>query len=344
MKNSSTSSLQVIKIANYNIGDNYPVFIIAEAGVNHNGDLLLAKELIDIAKEANASAVKFQTFKVEELVSSKEKKQFNLLKKLQLKDEDFYELTQYAHKKNIIFLSTPFDESSADLLEKLKIPAFKISSADITNLPLIKHIAKKNLPLIVSTGMATLEEIEEAINTIKSVKNEDIILLHCTSSYPTSFDEVNLRAICTLRERFQLPIGYSDHTLGWEISLAAVAIGARVIEKHFTVNKNLPGPDHKISLEPHELKEMITKIRQLEEALGEGKKVPTQKELALRSTVRRSLVAKINIPKGTPIKREYIGIKRPEGALLPKYIDEVIKKKAKVDIEKDEPLSWDKLI
>ncbi len=342
---------KMIKIENRYISEDYPTFIIAEAGVNHNGSLELAKKLVDVAKEAGVDAVKFQTFKTEKVVSKfapkaeyqikntgNNESQYEMIKKLELTEEEFIELYKYTKEKGLIFLSTPFDFESADFLEDL-VPAYKISSTDLTNLPFLEYIAKKGKPIILSTGMATLGEIEEAVNTIKKY-NEDIILLHCITNYPADFEELNLRAIKTLKEAFKLPVGYSDHSLGIYAPIAAVTLGAIVIEKHFTIDKNLPGPDHKASLNPEELKEMVKAIRLTEKALGDGIKRPTFSEEKIKKVARKSLVANIDIPKGSIIKREMVTIKRPGIGIEPKYLDIVVGKMAKRDIKKDEVLKW----
>ena len=265
-----------IKISNKLIGEDEPCFIIAEAGVNHNGDINLAKKLIDIASNAGADAVKFQTFKAEKLVlqdtdkaeyqmksTGSEESQYHMLKKLELTESDFEELKTYAEKKNIIFLSTPFDNESVDFLDNIGVPLFKIASGEITNLPLLQHIAKKNKPVILSTGMATLGEIEEALYTLLNEGLRDIIILHCITSYPAKAEEANLNVIKTLRSCFKLPVGLSDHTLGINISLAARVLGACVIEKHFTLDNKLPGPDHGASLDPEELRALTLVIHWL---------------------------------------------------------------------------------
>ncbi|MCW7999959.1 N-acetylneuraminate synthase, partial [Clostridium sp. cpc1] len=260
-------------------------FIIAEAGVNHNGNIDIAKKLVDAAVEAGVDAIKFQSFKAGNLVTKSAKKaeyqkettgngnQFEMLKKLELSYKEHIILKKYCEEKGIMFISTPFDFESADLLEKLNIPLYKISSGDLTNIPLLKYIAKFNKPMIVSTGMANLGEVEIAVNAIKEGGNDKITLLHCTSNYPTACEDVNLNAILTLKNAFKLPVGYSDHTIGIEIPIGAVAMGTKVIEKHFTLDKNMEGPDHRASLEPNELKEMVKNIRNIEKAFGNGIKI-----------------------------------------------------------------------
>lgn len=342
-----------VKISNRLIGDAEPCFIIAEAGVNHNGDINLAKKLIDAAKAAGADAVKFQTFKAENVVVKDAQKaeyqkettgvgesQYGMLKKLELTEEDFRELADHAKEKEILFLSSPFDKESVDLLYELDVPAFKIGSGEITNFPLLKHIAKKGKAIILSTGMATLGEVEEALNVIRSEGVEKVILLHCVSNYPARIEDVNLRAMETLKQAFKLPVGFSDHTLGITASIAAVALGACVIEKHFTLDRNLIGPDHKASLEPDELKEMVKTIRDVEKALGNGVKIPTKEEEEIKRIARRSIVAKVDIPKGTTITEDMMDAKRPGRGIEPKSIDIIVGKKAKEDIRKDEIVTW----
>ena len=342
---------------------NSPAFIIAEAGVNHNGSFELAKKLVDGANEAGVDAVKFQTFKAENVVSVFAKKaeyqkkttniaesQFEMIKKLELSFEDFEKLKEYCKKRDIVFLSTPFDYKSVDFLEKL-VPLYKIGSGEITNLPFLEYIARKRKPMILSTGMSTLGEVEEAINIILPILDSShfsssahfplLTLLHCVSNYPAEFSEVNLKAMLTLKEAFKLPVGYSDHTLGIEVSIAAVALGARIIEKHFTLDKNLPGPDHKSSLEPNELKEMVQSIRYIEKALGDGVKRPTKGELEVMTVARRSLVATRDIKAGEAVKESDIAIKRPGTGISPKFKRIITLRRVKKDIKKDEPFKWE---
>jgi len=330
------------------------VFIIAEAGVNHNGSLDLAYQLIDVAKDVGADAVKFQTFKAENVVSrladkaeyqkkttGSDKSQLEMIKKLEISFEDFKKLKKYCDKKGIMFLSTPFDIQSIDFLYNL-IDIYKIPSGEIINLPYLKHIAAKNKPLIMSTGMANLGEVEEAINTIRAVNSEaQISLLHCTTNYPTLYEEVNLKAMQTLVAAFKLPVGYSDHTLGIEVPVAAVAMGAKIIEKHFTLDKNLPGPDHKASLEPAKLKEMVKAIRNIEKALGDGIKKPNKSENEIMKVARRSLIAIRDIRAGEIIKESDIAIKRPGTGILPKFKEIIIGMKLVNDITEDEPFRWE---
>ncbi len=346
-----------VKIGNRLLGEGEPSFIIAEAGVNHNGDVELAKKLIDAAKEAGADAVKFQTFKAEEVVTktaekaayqkettSSEESQFEMIKKLELSGRDFEELFAYAQEKGMIFLSTPFDKGSVDLLDELGVSAFKVGSGEITNSPLLKHIARKKKPIILSTGMSTLGEIEEALELIRKEGVEEIILLHCVSCYPAKVEDMNLRAMETLRYAFKLPVGLSDHSLGITIPIAAVASGACVIEKHFTLDKNLPGPDHRASLEPEELSQMVKAIRDVERALGDGVKQPTAEEEENRKAVRRSIVARVDIPEGAVITEEMLVIKRPGTGIEPRHLDLVIGRRTKRNIKPGELITFAKVL
>ena len=342
-----------MKIANKLVCDGEPCFIIAEAGVNHNGDVELAKKLIAAAADAGADAVKFQTFKAENVVTTDAEKaeyqkettgvkesQYEMIKKLELTEYDFKELADYAKEKDILFLSSPFDKESVDLLDEINVPVFKVASGEITNFPLLKHIAGKGKPIILSTGMATLGEIEDALRVIRDVGVDDIVLLHCVTSYPAKMEDVNLRVIETLKHAFKLPVGFSDHTLGITVPIAAVSLGAVVVEKHFTLDKDLPGPDHKASLEPDELEEMVVAIRDVEKALGDGIKIPTKEEEEIKKVARRSVVAKIDIPKGTTVAEDMLDVKRPGTGITPKYMDIIVGKKAEENIRKDEIVTW----
>jgi N,N'-diacetyllegionaminate synthase len=342
-----------IKIGGRLIGEGERSFIIAEAGVNHNGDIGLAKKLIDAAKEAGADAVKFQTFKAEEVAAPEaekadyqkqttgsEESQLEMIKNLELSEKDFEDLSLYARQKGIVFLSTAFDNESADLLEKLGVPAFKIPSGEINNFPFLKYIAGKGRPVILSTGMSTLKEVEEAVRVIRGEGIEEIVLLHCVSSYPASVEDTNLRAMDTMKQAFGLPVGLSDHSTGIIIPAAAVAMGACVIEKHFTLDRNLPGPDHLASLEPDELKEMVNAIQEVEKALGDGVKKPVSAEEEVKKVARRSVVAVKDIPEDTVITREMLAIKRPGTGIEPKKIDTVIGKETKRYIKSGELINF----
>lgn len=322
-------------------------FIIAEAGVNHNGDINIAKKLVDAACEAGVDAIKFQTFKAENLVTKNAPKanyqkqttgsgnQYEMLKKLELSYDDHIILKKYCDEKSIMFISTPFDFESVDLLERLDIPLYKISSGDLTNVPLLQYIAKLNKHMIISTGMASLGEVEDAVEAIREAGNNKISLLHCTSNYPTNYEDVNLNVMLTLKNAFKLPIGYSDHTIGIEVPIAAVAMGAKVIEKHFTLDKSMEGPDHKASLNPEELKQMVASIRNIERALGNGIKRCNESEKNTREIARKSIVASVNINKGETISFNNITFKRPSNGISPKLVDEIIGKIAVEDINAD---------
>lgn len=328
------------------------IFIIAEAGVNHNGDMNTAKKLIDAACEAGADAVKFQTFKAENLVVKDAPKaeyqkettgsgsQFEMLKKLELSFEDHVRLKEYCDRKRIVFLSTPFDFESVDLLEKVGVQYYKISSGDLTNIPLLEYIARLQKPMIVSTGMANLGEVEMAVKAINKYMNKNLYLLHCTSNYPTSYGDVNLNAMLTLKNAFKLPVGYSDHTIGVEIPIAAAALEAKIIEKHFTLNRGMEGPDHRASLEPEQLKKMVNSIRNIEKALGDGIKRCNVSEEKSKFVSRKSVVAKKFIKKGEIILSDMVDIKRPEGGISPNRIKNVIGNKALNDIQEDSLIKW----
>ncbi|MBN2187362.1 MAG: N-acetylneuraminate synthase [Dehalococcoidia bacterium] len=345
-----------VTIADRFVGESQPCFVIAEAGVNHNGDINLAKKLIDVAKEAGADAVKFQTFKAEEVVTPTAEKagyqkettgtresQFEMIKRLELTESDFDELFAYAQEMEIIILSSPFDKGSVALLDRLGVPAFKVGSGEITNFPLLKHIAGKRKPIILSTGMSTLSEVEEALKIIREERVEEIILLHCVSCYPAKMEDMNLKAMQTLGQAFALHVGLSDHTPGIVIPIAAAALGACVIEKHFTLDRNLPGPDHRTSLEPEELRQMVKAIREVEKAMGDGVKKPTEEEEGNKKVARKSIIAKVDIPEGTIITEEMLGIKRPGTGLEPKYIEAVVGAITKIDIKRDDRITWSKI-
>ena len=319
------------------------VFIIAEAGVNHNGSLELAKKLIDVAVEAGADAVKFQTFKADKLVSknaqkadyqkqttSTDESQYEMIKKLELDADAHQVLINYCYDKGIMFLSTPFDHDSIDLLNAFQIPIFKIPSGEITNLPYLRHIGSLGKNVILSTGMSNLNEVHDALDVLikAGTLKEKITVLHATTEYPCPIAEVNLRAMQTMHNAFSLEVGYSDHTQGIEIPIAAVAMGAKVIEKHFTLDRNLPGPDHKASLEPIELSCMIAAIRNIELAMGDGIKRLALSEAKNMPVARKSLVAKCKIAAGDVFDSESLTTRRPGTGISPMRWDEVIGKKA----------------
>jgi len=336
------------------IASDRPCFIIAEAGVNHNGDAALAKQLVLAAKESGADAVKFQTFQAKHLVTSdapqaeyqaknsgKTESQFDMLKRLELPLEAFAELNRYCQELGIMFMSTAFDEDSSDFLAGLGMPIFKIPSGELTNLPLLRHIARHGKPMIVSTGMGTLDEVAEAVETIRSAGNDDITVLHCVTDYPTPPDQVNLRAMHVIKEELNVPVGYSDHTMGIEASVIAVAAGAKVIEKHFTLDCSLPGPDHKASLEPGDLAEMVRSIRRVEVLLGSGQKRPNESELAVAKIVRRSVVAARDLKAGEVICKEMVQLRRPGTGIEPARLPEVIGKKLVRAVAGGVVLSWE---
>ena len=348
--------MKKIRIGNKWIGGGEPCFIIAEAGINHNGDVNLAKKLIDVAEEAGADAVKFQTFNAEAVVTRGAEKatyqkaatgadesQLEMVKKLELTEKDFTELYGYAQERGIIFLSSPFDQASVDILDNLGVPAFKIPSGEITNFPLLRYIAGKKKPLIFSTGMSTLGEVEEALGVLRKEGAREIVLLHCVSSYPAKAVDMNLKVMETLRYAFRLPVGLSDHTLGIAVPIAAVALGACIIEKHFTLDRSLPGPDHKASLEPGELQEMVGAIRDVEAAMGDGVKRLTKDEQETRKVARRRLVARADIPGGATITEEMLDIKRSKLGIEAKHMPIVIGRKAGKSITRDSAITWDKI-
>lgn len=326
-------------------------FIIAEAGVNHNGDLVLAEKLIDAAKDAGADAVKFQTFRAENLVSPDAPlaqyqaangvvdSQFEMIRKLELDEAAHRRLMAHCARRDIVFLSTPFDEPSADLLEKLGLPLFKIPSGEITNKPFLTHVARKNKPMIVSTGLCDLEEVRRAVGWIRAVSDVPVTLLHCVTEYPAPADQINLRAMDALRDAFGLPVGYSDHTLGTEISVAAAARGATVIEKHLTLDRALPGPDHAASLEPKEFAEMVRQIRAVVSALGDGVKRPAPCEAKNAPVARKSLVAARDLPAGHPLTAADLAVKRPGTGLPPYELEAVVGRRLRRAVRRDQVLT-----
>lgn len=325
------------------------VYIIAEAGVNHNGNVEIAKKMVGVAKESGVDAIKFQTFLAEKVVTIRSLKaeyqkkgitdgesQLEMLKKFQLSQDEFILLKTYCKQMEIDFLSTPFDLESVDFLFQMGISQWKIPSGEITNLPYLIKIAETKLPIILSTGMATLDEVAEAVAILKKYGGTEITLLHCTTEYPAPFDEVNLKAMLTMRDEFKLPIGYSDHTMGIEIPIAAVAMGATIIEKHFTLDRTMDGPDHRASLEPDELEQMVCAIRHVEKAMGDGIKQTTQSEKKNIHVARKSIVAKNSISKGDLLTEENLTVKRPGNGISPMKWFEVLGSKALRNFEEDE--------
>jgi len=327
------------------------ILVIAEAGVNHNGDLELARQLIDAAANAGADYVKFQTFKAERLVTATAPKaeyqksttgvaesQYEMIRKLELDVEAHQQLIKHCKKRRIRFLSTAFDLESIDLLIEMGVDLFKIPSGEITNLPYLRKIAKTGKPVILSTGMATLGEIEDAIKVLtdSGCSRDDLTILHCNTQYPTPMRDVNLRTMQTIADAFKVAVGYSDHTLGIEIPIAATALGACVIEKHFTLDRNMEGPDHAASLEPQELKEMVSAIRNVEQALGDGIKLPSKSEYPNRAIARKSIVAAKSIRTGELFSETNLTAKRPGTGISPMRWDEMMGKQADRDYEPDE--------
>lgn len=343
------------------LGECMRCLVVAEAGVNHNGDEELALRLVDVAAQCGADAVKFQTFTAERLAARGAAKaayqvartgpgdQFEMLKRLELPARAYARLHARAVERGIEFLSTPFDETAADMLIEIGMKRIKVPSGEITNLPLLRYLAAKNVPMLLSTGMATLEEIDEAVEAVRHTRAElgyneplaeRLTLLHCTSSYPARPVDVNMRAMQALRGRFGLPVGYSDHTEGTLAAIVAVALGAVVLEKHFTLDRSLPGPDHGASLEPRELASMIEQIRAVEKLLGSEEKKPCAAELAVRDVVRRSVTLARSVPAGAKIRREDLVLLRPGTGIAPKELDAVVGKRAARDLAAGTTLQW----
>lgn len=332
------------------------VTIIAEAGVNHNGDLDKALRLIEAAANAEADFVKFQTFKTEKLVDKEAQKasyqventkeagsQFEMLKKLEIPIEWYDQLISHCQKHNIGFLSTGFDEESIDFLDEIGCNLFKVPSGEITNKRYLQHIARKGKPMVISTGMATTDEIKDALKTCKEMGVQlcDITVLHCNTQYPTPFEDVNLMAMLAIANEFDVTIGYSDHTMGIEVPIAAVALGATLIEKHFTLDRSLPGPDHKASLEPSELKAMVSSIRNIEMAVsGSGKKEPSPSEINNKTAARKSIHLTMDIEAGTQIREDHLKMLRPGDGISPMEIDNVIGKLTAKDLSAGSKLTW----
>ncbi len=344
-----------IQIGKHLVGEGQPVFVIAEAGVNHNGSLEMALRLIDVAADAGADAVKFQTFKSEELAAASaemadyqkqnlgmEESQLAMLKKLELRETDYPALLERCRQRGILFMSTPHSgQGSLDFLMRLGVPAIKFGSGELTNLPLLRSAARYGRPLLLGTGMATMQEVVEAAEVMKAAGARDVVFLHCTSNYPCRISEVNLRAMKSMADALGAPVGYSDHTLGIQVPIMAVGMGAIVIEKHFTLDKHLPGPDHVCSLEPHELKEMISQIRKAEKIMGSDIKQPNGSEYATMAVARKSLVTSAPVRAGELFTPANLTIKRPGTGLLPKMYDRVLMQRAARDIAADAVLSAD---
>ena len=338
------------KISGRPVGEDHPVFIVAEVGVNHNGSIAMAKKLIDVAKAAGADAVKFQMCDPAEMVvrstpkaayqekTAGHESHYDMLERLYFDVKEHKVLKAYAKKKDVIFFSTPFSLKDARELIKLKMPAMKVGSSDTNNLPQLRVIASAHVPIIFSTGMSTLAEVKVSLAAIKKAGGRDIVVLHCTTAYPTADKDVNLRAMVTMRDTFRLPVGYSDHTPGTDVAVAAVALGARVIEKHITLNKKFHGPDHFASLEPKEFAALVRAIRRTERILGTGIKGPTGGEKIIAKVARKSIVASRNIPSWKKIELEDLAYKRPGTGLPPSYAEKLVGKVARKDIQKDEKI------
>ena len=337
--------MAAIDIAGRKVGAGLPCFVIAEAGVNHNGSVDFAFRLVDAAVEAGADAVKFQTFSAEDLVTESAAKadyqeralgtsesQFQMLKRLELTRDDHFAIAAYARKKGILFLSTPFDEGSVELLEEMNVAAFKISSGDLTNLPLLEYVARKGRPMIVSTGMANMEEVAEAVDAIQRAGSPPLALLHCVSRYPAEPETVNLRAMQTMISQFNVPVGFSDHTLGLDIAVASVAAGACILEKHLTLDCTMPGPDHQASLDPEAFQALMRGVRLVDSALGDGRKQPLAEEANTASVARKSVVAARAIAAGEPLTDAVLAIKRPGHGFPPAKRATLIGRTARVAI------------
>lgn len=345
---------KTIKIGKALISEELPTYIIAEAGLNHNGDVEMARRLIKKAKECGCNAIKFQTYKPESRVSAEakaakyvertiglEESSFDMFKRLRLSKVEHKELFEYARRLDLEIFSTPFDEESADFLEELGVRVFKISSFDLVNLKLLSYIANKGKPMIISTGMSTLGQIEEALETIYEADNREVVLMHCVSNYPMYPEDANLKAILTMKTAFKIPVGFSDHAIGNLISIAAVTLGAKVIEKHFTLDKCLEGPDHILSADPDEMERLIKDIRLVEKALGSGIKIIKASEYDTINLFRKSIFAKVDIKKGDLITEKMLCIKGPGHGLLPRYFNIVVGRRARENIKADYPITWE---
>jgi N,N'-diacetyllegionaminate synthase len=335
------------------IGSGSRVFVIAEIGINHDGSVSQAEKLIDAAAESGADAVKFQSFRVDRLmIPSRDRytqqtdgaeSAYQMLRRCELSWEDQEKLKKHADKRGVLFLSTPFDEESADFLDSIGVPVFKIASADITHVPLLRHVASKGKPVLLSTGMSFLSEVADAVWNLRSAGANEIVLMHCVSTYPAQPQHMNLRALQTLQSYFELSVGLSDHSEGTLLSLIAVALGAVVIEKHFTLDKRAPGPDHKASMDPADLKSLVRNLRDVEACLGDGRKRPSDVEEESRVFSRRSIVASADIRANETIAPWMLAFKRPGSGLEPRYWEKVIGMRARRNISKNTILQWEDL-
>jgi len=348
------SAMEGFEFCGQPIGDGHPPFIVAEVGFNHNGDVALCRQMIQAAKENGADAVKLQTFVAERLYSKgfiasdpadAEKKipLYEFFKRSELQPSEYEALFDFAREMGIPLFSTPFDEGSLDMLVDLGLPAIKIASPDLTHFNLIKHAAGKNLPLVLSTGMGNLDEIARAVDVVQEAGNERIVLLHCVSSYPARHEEMNMRCLSELKTRFELPVGLSDHTTDNLSAIIATTLGAVMIEKHFTVDRNLPGADNAISIEPHELKALKQATMNVGKILGDGKRKLQPSEVAVKQTARRSLVARVDIASGTVLTAELIAAKRPGKGIPVEDLEKVLGRKTKSPVLAEEVLTWDSI-
>ncbi len=344
--------MKTIEIGGVTVGDGHPCYVIAEAGCNHNQSLDLAKQLVDMAADAGADAVKFQTFTAETIVSSKAaamehiaagsgKTITELFRELQLPTDFHRPIADHCRSRNIPFMSSVFYEEGVALLEELKVPGYKIASFEIGHLPLLREVARTGKPVVLSTGMATLCDIERALDTLSAAGNDKVVLLHCVSNYPARPEDYNLRVVESLKATFDLPVGVSDHTPGIEMPKISVAAGANMIEKHATIDQSLPGPDHSFSVNPMELRDMVAAIRAVEAMLGSPRKRPLESEREMAALGRRSLVAKTAIPAGVVVTAAMLAVKRPGSGLEPYQADVVVGRKVRRDVAADEPLVWD---
>ncbi len=335
------------------IGSESAVFVVAEIGINHDGSASQAEKLIDAAAESGADAVKFQSYRVDRLlIPSRERyaqqmdgaeSAYQMLRRCELSWEDQAKLKKHADAKGVLFISTPFDEESADFLDSIGVPAFKIASADVTHVPLLRHVASKGKPVLLSTGMSFLGEVADAIYHLRSAGAKEILLMHCVSSYPASPKHMNLRALQTLRSYFELSVGLSDHSEGIHLPLVATALGAVLIEKHFTLDKNASGPDHKASIDPHDLKLLVKNLRDVEASLGDGRKRPSDAEEESRVSCRRSIVAAVDIRAHETVARWMLTFKRPGSGLEPRHLEKILGMTARRNIGKDTILQWEDL-
>ena len=350
--------MKTVRFGDHEVGSGCPPYIVAEIGSNHNGDMNLCRQLIDAAADAGAHAVKFQSWTDTSLISREEydrntsysdkKRHFGSLREMvsayQLTTEQHLEAHEYCKRKDIAFCSSPFSTEEADLLDNLEVPFIKIASMDIVNLPLLRHVGRKKRPVVISTGMATLAEIERSVETVRGEGNDQIVLLHCVSIYPPEYDMIHLRNIASLGQIFEVPVGFSDHTLGTAIPLAAMALGACVIEKHFTLDQDMPGWDHAISANPADLRTIVHEGRNIFTALGCSARVVTEAELDKRKKFRRSLVARCALPKGHELAEGDLGAKRPGTGISPNEIPYVLGRKLARDLEEDQVIRWEYLV